>query len=39
MLIRILSGITSGTVAISFAQPTDVVKVRMVSEFRLNFNY
>jgi len=27
--IRILSGITSGAVAISFAQPTDVVKVRM----------
>jgi len=29
MPIRILSGITSGAVAISFAQPTDVVKVRM----------
>ena len=29
MSIRILSGITSGAVAISFAQPTDVVKVRM----------
>lgn len=30
MLIRIISGVTSGSIAISFAQPTDVVKVKMV---------
>jgi len=34
MSIRILSGITSGAVAISFAQPTDVVKVRMQAASR-----
>lgn len=43
MPIRILSGITSGAIAISFAQPTDVVKVRMVSwaqtEFRLTSGF
>ncbi|RWS07644.1 mitochondrial uncoupling protein 2-like protein, partial [Dinothrombium tinctorium] len=34
MFVRILSGITSGAIAISFAQPTDVVKVRMQAQSR-----
>lgn len=32
MAVRILSGITSGAIAISIAQPTDVVKVRMQAQ-------
>ncbi|RWS25208.1 mitochondrial uncoupling protein 2-like protein [Leptotrombidium deliense] len=35
MCVRIMSGITSGAIAISFAQPTDVVKVRMQAQSRL----
>lgn len=34
MTIRILSGITTGAIAISVAQPTDVVKVRMQAQSR-----
>jgi solute carrier family 25 uncoupling protein 8/9 len=32
MAVRLLSGITSGAIAISIAQPTDVVKVRMQAQ-------
>ena len=34
-LIRIAAGITTGTLAILSAQPTDVVKVRMQAEQKL----
>ncbi|CAG2182034.1 unnamed protein product, partial [Oppiella nova] len=36
MFIRIISAITTGTVGICFAQPTDVVKVRMQAQNRGN---
>ena len=34
MLVRIAAGITTGTLAIFSAQPTDVVKVRMQAEVK-----
>ncbi|CAG2101604.1 unnamed protein product [Medioppia subpectinata] len=34
MMIRIASGITTGAIGITFAQPTDVVKVRMQAQSR-----
>jgi solute carrier family 25 uncoupling protein 8/9 len=34
MIVRILSGITTGAIGISVAQPTDVVKVRMQAQSR-----
>ena len=34
MLVRIAAGITTGTLAIFSAQPTDVVKVRMQAEMK-----
>ena len=36
MAVRILSGITSGAIAISIAQPTDLVKVRMQAQRQAN---
>lgn len=33
--VRILAGITTGGLAVLFAQPTDVVKVRMQAEARV----
>ena len=37
MAIRILSGVTSGAIAISIAQPTDVVKVRMQAKSGIKY--
>ncbi|MEQ2221715.1 Mitochondrial uncoupling protein 2 [Ilyodon furcidens] len=36
VLIRILAGCTTGAMAVSFAQPTDVVKVRFQAQMNLN---
>ncbi|XP_044046494.1 mitochondrial brown fat uncoupling protein 1 [Siniperca chuatsi] len=36
VLVRILAGCTTGAMAVSFAQPTDVVKVRFQAQMNLN---
>lgn len=36
VLIRILAGCTTGAMAVSFAQPTDVVKVRFQAQMNLD---
>lgn len=36
VLIRILAGCTTGAMAVSFAQPTDVVKVRFQAQMNLS---
>lgn len=36
VLLRILAGCTTGAMAVSFAQPTDVVKVRFQAQMNLN---
>jgi len=39
VLLRILAACTTGAIAVSVAQPTDVVKVRMQAQDRLNKRY
>lgn len=36
VLVRILAGCTTGAMAVSFAQPTDVVKVRFQAQMNLD---